>query len=552
MHAGEQQSAFADPTATRQLRDESAQFKSSDDASAVTSRRLWAALAWIAGCTALFAFFFRISLSSPTNSDSANIALQAWDLLHGHILLHGWILSDASFYTFDQPVIAFSELLLGLGNLASHVASALSYGIVAVAVAALAMTNSRGPARLARCGVAIAMLAVPLLVLANVRIALGPPDHMGTPVFLLVCFLLIDRAPGKRYTAPLVCVILCAGQLDDPTVRFVAVPAIVGVCAYRVLAARKIRTADAVIALAAIASVPLENLVRAAMRHFGSFVMVAPPTRLAPLTQWPHNATLTLHAVRQLFGAVVAPANPLGVAGTVFGSVCLVAALAGLVRVIVTWRSASRAEQFLCAAIVANIVAYQITTIPRIFSAYEMSAVLPCGAVLAARAVVPATISGLRRGRIGVAAAGLAALLPLAAAASVAPATGFGNTTVVGSALIPWLEAHHLSYGLASYWNSSAVTMQAGNKVALRTIFGFRGHDALIFNWETNVYWYDPSRHDATFVVVQQGDPALTAAQVTRAFGQPAAIHRAANWEVMIYHRNLLRQVRQPPLSSVT
>ena len=41
---------------------------------------------------------------------------------------------------------------------------------------------------------------------------------MGTPVFLLVSFLLIDRAPGKRYTAPLVCVILCAGKLDDPTV----------------------------------------------------------------------------------------------------------------------------------------------------------------------------------------------------------------------------------------------------------------------------------------------------------------------------------------------
>jgi hypothetical protein len=550
MHAGERQSAFAGPTATRQLRGESAQFGSSDGASAVTSRRLWAALAWIAGCVALVAFFFRISLSSPTNSDSANIALQAWDLLHGHILLHGWILSDASFYTFDQPVIAFSELLFGLGNLASHVASALCYGIVAVGAATLAMTDSRGLARLARCGVAIAMLAAPLLVWANVRIALGPPDHMGTPVFLLVAFLLIDRAPGKRYTAPLVCLILCAGQLGDPTVRFVAVPAVVGVCAYRVLAARKMRGADAVIGLAAIVSVPLEILVRAAMRHFGSFLMFAPPTRLAPLRQWPHNATLTLHAVRQLFGAVVV-GNPLGVAGTVFGSVCFAAALAGLLRVIVTWRSASRAEQLLCVAIVANIAAYQFTTIPRIFSAYEMSAVLPCGAVLAARAVVPAAISGLRRGRIAAASALAAALLPLAAAASVAPATGFGNTTVAGSGLIPWLEAHHLSYGLASYWNSSAVTLQAGNKVAVRTIFGFRGHDALIFNWETNVGWYDPSRHDATFVVVQQGDPALTAAQVTRAFGQPAAVHRAASWEIMIYHRNLLRQVRQPPLSSV-
>lgn len=136
-------------------------------------------MAWIAGCIALFAFFLRISLSSPPNSDGANNALQAWDLLHGNILLHGWVIGDATYYTFDLPVIAFSEVLFGLHNLAVHVASALSYGIVAAGAAALAMTNSRGSARLARCGIVIAMLAVPLLVLANVRIALGPPDHMG-------------------------------------------------------------------------------------------------------------------------------------------------------------------------------------------------------------------------------------------------------------------------------------------------------------------------------------------------------------------------------------
>ena len=551
MHAGERPSAFADLTATRQRGDESARSGSSDGAPAGTSRRLWTALAWIAGCAALFAFFLRISLSSATNSDGANNALQAWDLLHGNLLLHSWVLTDVSFYTFELPVIAFSELLAGLNNLASHIASALCYGIVAVSAVALAMTDSRGPARLARCGVAIAMLAVPLLVWANVRITLGPPDHMGTPVFLLLSCLLIDRAPGKRYTAPLLCVILCAGQLSDSTVRFVAVPAIVAVCAYRVLAARKIRVADTALALAAIASVPLEYLVRAVMRHSGSFLVVAPPTHLAPLRQWPHNATLTLHAVRQLFGAVVTPGDPLGVAGTAFGSVCLLAALAGLVKVIVTWRSASRAEQFLCTVIIVNIAAYQITTIPRIFSAYEMSAVLPCGAVLASRALVPATISGLRRGRIAAAAAGVAALLPLAAAATVAPATGFGNTNGLADTLVPWLEAHHLSYGLASYWNSSAITLQTGNKVALRTIFGFRGHDALIDAWNAKFAWYDPSRYDATFVVLQQSDPTLTAAQVTRAFGQPAAIHRSANWEILIYHKNLLRQVRQPALPPV-
>jgi hypothetical protein len=541
MRAGEQHPVGADPAGTQQLRGESAQFGRPDGARAATSRRLWTALAWIAGCIALFAFLLRISLSSAVNSDGANNALQAWDLLHGHVLLHGWLIGDATYYTFELPVLALSELLFGLRDLASHVASALTYGIVAACAVALAMTNSRGPARLARCGIVIAVLAASLLVPSNVWIALGAPDHIGTSAFLLVSFLLIDRVPSGRYTAPLLCVILCAGQLGDAIVRYIAVPVIVAVCAYRVLAARKIRTADTAIGLAAIVSVPLETAVRAAMRHFGAYLMVAPQVHFAPPRQWPHNAPLTVHAIRELFGAIAAPSAPLGVAGTVFGFACLFAVLGGLVRVIVTWRSASRAEQLLCVTIVANVAAYEITTMPRLFNPHEMAAVLPCGAVLAARAVMPAGIAGLRRARAALAAAGVAALLPLAAASTMAPATAGGDT------LIPWLEAHHLGYGLASYWNASAVTEQAGNMVALRTI-GIRGRQAIIYNWETNTLWFDPSRNDASFVVVQRGDSTLTAAQVIHAFGKPVSVHRVADWEILIYHGNLLKQVTQPPL----
>lgn len=49
-------------------------------------------------------------------------------------------------------------------------------------------------------------------------------------------------------------------------------------------------------------------------------------------------------------------------------------------------------------------------------------------------------------------------------------------------------------------------------------------------------------------MVVQLGDPTFTAAQVTHAFGKPASVQHVANWEVLIYHRNLLKQVTQPPL----
>ncbi|MGH7733549.1 MAG: hypothetical protein ACREOE_07600, partial [Gemmatimonadales bacterium] len=194
-------------------------------------------------------------------------------------------------------MLALTEIFFGLGDLASHVTSALTYLIVTACAVALALPGSRGLARVARCGVVVAMLTAMFHVGPYVAyLLLGPPDHTGTSAFLLVSFLLIDRAPARRYTSPLLLAILCAGQIGDATVRYVAVPAVVVVCGYRVVAARKLRTGDAANALAAVASVPLASAVRTVMLHFGAYQMVAPRTAISRPGQWPHNATLAWHA----------------------------------------------------------------------------------------------------------------------------------------------------------------------------------------------------------------------------------------------------------------
>ena len=245
-------------------------------------RRLLAATAWIAGCAALFACYLRISFTGHVTSDGANNALQAWDMLHGNLLMHGWIIGDATYYTFDLPVLMLTEIFFGLQDLTSHVASALIYLVVTVCAVALAVADSRGLARLARAGVVVAVLTATFHVGSNAPYLLGAPDHTGTSVFLLVSVLLIDRAPARRYTSPLLLAILCAGQIGDATVGYVAVPAVVVVSVYRVTAARKVRTGDAANALAAVASVPLAAAVRALMLHFGAYQMVAPKTAIAP------------------------------------------------------------------------------------------------------------------------------------------------------------------------------------------------------------------------------------------------------------------------------
>jgi hypothetical protein len=507
------------------------------------ARRWQAAAAWVAGGLVLFAFFLRISYGERVDSDGANSALQAWDLVHGHLMMHGWIFGDATFYAFELPLNGILELLFGVGNLAVHVGSALTYLIVTACAVALAATSSRGPARVARAAVVVTVLAVPLLAVPTVWVLLEEPDHIGTSMFLLVCVLLIDRVPDRRFTAPLVGLILCAGQLSDATVRYVAVPAVVLVCGYRVLAGRKLRSGDTALVAAAVVSVPLESVLQAAMAHFGAFVMVPPKARLASPRLWPQHASVTWLDVRLLFGSVVEPGTKLGVAGAAFGLLCLLAAIFGLARVIWTWRRASRAEQLLVAAIVFNVGTYLVSVMPTPSRYREVAVVLPCGAVLAARALVPALITRRPRAFVAVAAVAataLIALLPLAAAATRPP---MRPATVP---LVSWLEAHRLTYGIAGYWDASIVTMQSDNRVQIRAVNLWSKIE--VAGWESSTLWYNASRYDATFVVADSpGKGEYPVAHFEHFLGKPAATYRVAGWLVLVYRTNLLRHITPAP-----
>jgi hypothetical protein len=71
-------------------------------------------------------------------------------------------LATRPFYAFELPLNGIVQLLFGVGNLAAHIGSALTYLIVAGCAVTLAVTGSRGPARAVRCAVVIAVLAAPL------------------------------------------------------------------------------------------------------------------------------------------------------------------------------------------------------------------------------------------------------------------------------------------------------------------------------------------------------------------------------------------------------
>jgi hypothetical protein len=514
--------------------------------------RWLAVAAWVAGSLVLFGLFLRISLSSDVISDGANNALQGWDLLHGHLLLHGWEIGDANFYFFELPLNAITAGVFGLGNFAAHAASALAYLFVAVLAVTMAVRGSSGPAWVVRCAVVIMVLAAPVLTGPSLRLVLEEPDHIGTSVFVLGSFLLADltkepaAASSRRRSAliaAVVCVILTAGQFSDMTVRYVAVPAVVLVCGYRALAARGLRSPDGALVAAAVASVPLAVALSTVLSLLGGFSTEAPRAHLAPLGQWPHQAALTWTNLRDMFGAVHEGASTrLGALAFLLGSVCLAAALLGLLRVVRRWARASRADQMLCVAFVCNVVFDLISTVARVGAAHELAVVLPCGAVLAAR-LVPARIASAPTAFAAIALTGLAALTPLAAAATASP------VTPLTAPITTWLEAQGLRYGLSEYQLASAATVQSGDRVQIRTInLGVSKQGRQEVNgsrYEVSESWYDASLHDATFVIA---DPSkgFPVAAFERAFGPPTRIHHVRNWIILIYRKNLLPLLGHP------
>jgi hypothetical protein len=496
-------------------------------------RRRLAAAAWLGGSLALTALLVRISLTARVMSDGGNNALQAWDLLHGHLLLHGWQIGDANYYFLELPLTALTEAIFGLGDLAEHVSSALTYTLITAAAAAAAVAGSRGPARAARGAAALAVMAAPLFA-GTTFLVLEEPDHTGTSLFILGSFLLTDRLPARRLTAPLLLVILTAGQFEDLTVRYVAVPAITAVCAYRALAARSPRSPDTLLAATALASVPLSALLGRLWVHLGGFTTARPRGGLAPVHQWPHHVLATLANIRVLFGgAPVADVVPGWKA--YFGVACALAGAFGFAWAAWRWRRASRAEQLIAAGIVFNCGIFAVSTFATPGEPHELAAVLPCGAALAARALVPARIRGTKAALASVTAAALIAALPLAYAAT-RPAYQSPKAP-----LAAWLEAHRLTYGLGTYDDGATVTVLTGNRIQLQVVHvGYRLGRS---HYEVREDWYFPAQHDATFAVASPAQR-LPASLIRHDFGKPAATYKVDDWTVMVYKKNLLRLVR--------
>jgi hypothetical protein len=515
------------------------------------------ALAAVIAAAALFACYLRQSRTVSAGSDGASQALQAWDLLHGNPLLHGWWVTDVSFYTTELPQYALIELGRGLTADVIHVAGAMTYTLLVLTAALLARGQRRGREGVTRALIAAGIMLAPQLGPGTQTLVLSP-DHTGTCIPILLVFLLIDRAPASWYVPVLVWLGLAWTALADAMTVFVAIIPLALVCAIRawhgLARDRESFTAhrrDASLAVAAVLAVPAELAATALIRAHGGWQVNGLRTALAGAGQLAGNVRLAGEGLLELFGADVfgATTRP----GTALAAVHLVGLALAAGGVLTAARRFLRRdtrvegtliESVLVVGIVIDLAAYLSgVQAVNILSTREIAPVLPFAAVLAGRCLAPPCRA--RRYWLGTVLALYVAGLGYAAAQPPDAPQYTG--------LAAWLRAHHLTAGLSGYHQANIVTLETGGVVTLRPVIpDTSGGHLAPYTWNASAAWYDPAAHTATFLLLADrgfaapGSSGLTTRQAIAAFGPPATSYRYGEYAILVWRRgiNLLADLR--------
>ncbi|HWM99038.1 MAG TPA: hypothetical protein VNO54_18520, partial [Streptosporangiaceae bacterium] len=495
-------------------------------------------------------------------------ALQAWDMLHGNLLLHGWLLSDVSFYTTELPQYMLIEAVRGLGPGVVNLAAAMTYTLLVLLAGLLAKGDAGGREGLARFLLAAGIVLAPQLSATSTL--LQAPDHTGTAVALLVVWLVIDRARPHWLVPVAVCVMLAWIMAADSIVLLTGIVPIAvaaGARAVRALAKRaEPNWHELWLAAAAILAAVLGAILPLIIRAAGGYTVAPVPRQMAGIGRLPGAARVAFHAVLNIFGAnVVAAHSALELAFAVLhlAGVAL-AAWAACLAVLRFFRARDLLVPALAVAIVVNLAAFVLTA-QTLAATREIAAVLPLGAVLAGRLLAGRLLAPqLLAGRLlapqlaGRQAAGKALRVPLrpvlaVVAAGYLAALGYGAAQppapAMNEPLAGWLAAHGYSYGLAGYWQAGSTTLDAGARVTVSSVGHGRGGRVVPGHWETSTLLYDPSRQYADFVVVKDSGTYSTRwlrAAAERTFGPPRQTYVVGPYTIMTWHANLLAQLGKP------
>jgi len=475
--------------------------------------------------------YTQLSQQSVINSDGANEALQGLDFWHGNVLLRGWWLAQDTFYFTDAPLYGLIARFQGFGPWVVHEGAGIVYALAVVLAALLA---GRGAL------ITIAVLALPPALLLQGQM------HILGVAYILAALLIFERRPQSRWAWLGAAVLAVAAMASDPLVAVLFAPAIGIVAVLHGLANRDSRLRFGVLAAIAVAGALALRGLPKLIALLGGFqrprplhVGIVTPADLVP------NVRLAVRGVLLVFNADVFDGRPSALVWVRLLAVAVV--VAGLILAVRRWRSRAEPDfvlQVLLLAALLDVAAFVLSTqafdlaSSRFFSPFAF-----CVAVVAGRVLAPALDD--RRRKLAAVPVLAALVLTLPVALLVRPAA-----PVPTAPLEAWLMARGLTHGLGSYWESSIVTMDTGGRITVRCIDAppAAGRRAEPDRWFQLSGWFLPDpASPASFVVFSPGEHAanIDEAGALRAFGRPAEIDHVGHYEVLLYSRDLLADLRR-------
>jgi len=512
-----------------------------------------ARLAWIGAYlgagVVLFLCYLRVSGTQGISSDGGSNALEAWDMLHGNLLLHGWTVTDVSFYTTELPEYMILELIRGLSPALVHTAAAVTYTVLVLLAGLVAKGRATGREGVVRALLGSGIMLAPQLGTPTF-ILLLVPDHVGTGIPILLIFLVLDRAPRRWYVPPVLAVMLTWALFADRLVIAAALVPLLLVCAIRVYRAAVVlgrplaaQWFDVSLFVGGILALGVSLLIGRLIVRLGGFTLLGLTTHLAKVSALPNTFRLTGQGVLALYGADFfdMPFGPQ-----------MIIALLHLVGVILAGWAVCRAlrrffrcddllVQVLVTGIVVSLAVFAFSNLPySLWDARNMSPVLAFGAVLAGRLLAGDLLRLKLLPALAVTLACYAAFLGFDTAQPQIPAHD--------QSLANWLVAHNFKTGLSTYFESNITTLDSGDRVHLLGV-SWGADKSVPRIYQSEVSWYDPTLHYANFVVNTGADKPqaiIPSGDLLKAFGRPAKVYQYGPYTIMVWNKNLLADLGRP------
>lgn len=487
-------------------------------------------------------------IRAGTNSDYANLVLEAKAICNGNLFLSGWNLTGVTFYTTDLLFYVISYKILGFTPYVVPLASTGMYLLTVFAAIILSGIN-RQKFSIQSAFITFSIIALPSLFLTLMLLA-----HTAGVAYILIALIflqLIYKNINKTRLILLYCIyaffMILATTGDSLTIITGVVPIIIVSIISIFINKNAIRIKDILIISLSIFSIIIGKLLNFIIHFIGKFNEneYLSSLKFVEFNNIGKNIGILSSSILKLFGADFFGKKIISLSTfkecfhfLIF--LLVIFSISMIIRDLIKKKTFHRIELILISSMIFAVLVLTFTSllVDETNSRYITNLVI-FGAVLISR-----LFTGIFE--IQKKFKPLFIIISLFILMSFIYPINYKRPEVSNDRLSNFLISKNLTYGYTSFWNASNTTLLSKEKVKLRSIVEQKYLGELYpHKWFCDDNWYS-SKNYANFIVIDDtGYADLTEPTIIKIVGQPLQILKFENYTIMIWNKNISDCLKQ-------